>query len=356
MKKKFTKNMKIGIVGAGQFGFYIAWYLGNNGFEDVFVYDSEKKVMINLQETRKHPKFPVLLPDSVNLASSLEECVSDSEIVFVAVPAQLMRKAVRDFREYLNEEVTLINVAKALELNTNKRMDEVFAEELNGLSYDVAAIAGGMLAKEGVLGHRLSADVACKDIRLARRLRILLGSDTLRLKHTSDIVGVELAGALKNIYAIGVGIYKGISERLGIGEKRISSESALISESAGEGYDLAGKYIEEKNKAGENIRIHPATFAPRSQAWLADLITTCRGGRNGEFGKKVGEGISPKKAKDLTGTVEGYATTRVFYDILGEDMNKYPIFREIYLVLYEGKDPIKGMGDLMRIPHINRGA
>jgi glycerol-3-phosphate dehydrogenase (NAD(P)+) len=337
------KKTKIAVLGAGQFGFYIAKYLGEQGFSNVHVYDTDEKVIDSLKKTGFHPiQFSgAKLPDSVKPETHIRECVSEAEIVFAAIPAQFMRTAIRSARQYIKSGASIINVAKALEKDSDKRMDEIFKEELEGVKHYAVSMAGGMLASEGVKGDPLTADIACSDINIARELASLLKSSRLKLNPISDIIGVELAGALKNVYAIIGGMFQG----LGYG---ISSVSALISECAEEGRRFAVEYGTDEK-----------TFSTGSHAWLADLITTFMGGRNSMFGQEIGRGLSPETALEKMklsgkGTVEGYATAKVIYDLLKEDIINYPILREIYFVLYEGKNPEKAISDLMNAQPIPR--
>ena len=119
-----NKKDKVAVIGTGQFGTYICKYLAENKWKKVFAYDSNTDVVEALRKTRKHPihftDLDIELPKSINFTSSLEECVSDAEVVFAAVPAQLMRKAIKAVKKYFHDGIVLINVAKALELKTNK--------------------------------------------------------------------------------------------------------------------------------------------------------------------------------------------------------------------------------------------
>ena len=361
--KNLTKKTKIAIVGAGAFGFYIAKYLGDHDFENVFMYDVDEDAIISLKEKRKHPiHFPeILLPESITPTLSLEECISDSELIFAAVPAQMMRKATLNFREYINKDIYLINVAKALELDTNKRMDEVFDDCLKDYlfmkgknKYHTVVIAGGMLASEGVLGDPLEADIACSNLTVARKLRRLLRSHTLRLEPTSDIVGTEIAGALKNTGAIAVGICAG----MGYG---ISTQSTLTSAFNREGRRFAIDYGNYRETP-----VHETTFKQGGNAWETDLLTTCRGGRNKIFGQEIGEGSTPEQAlakmrKQGKGTIEGHASTKVIYS-LSRQFNKeyhsgkenFHIIKNTYEILYQGKDLKEALLELMNLPPTNR--
>ena len=333
-----SKKTKIAVLGAGQFGFYISNFLGDSGFENVYLNDIDESVIIALKNSRRHPKqfekLDVVLSKNVKPTFDLEECISDAEIVFAAVPAQIMRDAIKNAKPYLKSGVILINVAKALELETSKRMDEVFKDELEGLDYNIAALAGAMIAAEGVKGDPLSAEIACNDENIANYLKDLFGNYKLRLEPTTDLIGVELAGALKNVYAIAGGI---CYQMYGA-----SSTSTLLSKCSKEG----GRFAIEYGAYGE-------TFKTGSLAWLADLAVTFSTGRNSIFGRKIIELGSVDNAlnfmKEENYTIEGYATTQVADELARRYEGNYPIIRLTHRVLYEGKDPKKEGKLLMRL-------
>jgi glycerol-3-phosphate dehydrogenase (NAD(P)+) len=319
---------KISILGAGAFGFAMAKVIAENQTKkDMFIFDVNQDYIKHIKKTRRHPIFhgQTKLPINIHPVDKVKLAVEDADLIVLAIPSKFLRVALQDIKKYLKEDVVFMNLAKGLEMETNHRVSEIIKSEL-GDGFDVCCLSGGMIAREVTLENPLCAELACENKEVAKKIAKLLWSDYLRIETTSDLVGVELAGAFKNTIAIGAGIFDG----LGYGE---SSKSAFVSACAKE---MRGLAIAKGAKE--------VTYGPGSQAWFGDLMTTCFGkSRNRELGELIGKGVDVKAATDSmvknNKSIEGYITTDVVHNLLKEYNIKAPLLNDIHNVLYKGKKP-----------------
>jgi glycerol-3-phosphate dehydrogenase (NAD(P)+) len=335
------KQRKVAVIGAGMFGFPMANYMAELGMP-VYLFDVDNGVISELAEKRKHPyHFSFLeLNDSVNASSCLEETVRGADIIITAVTSQQLRNAARSFKPYLEKRAIVLNLAKGLELGSNKRLSEVLEEELCEIeNCRIAALSGGMIAEEFAKKEPLFANIASKRFKTSVFLEKILTSGTFFPQASHDLVGVELAGPLKNILAIAYGI----GETLEYGPSTLAGFLAV--------------YSREVKKLAVKLGASEETFSASSQAWTGDLYATCNGkSRNKEFGRLIGLGNDPEamleRMRAEHKSVEGYSSTKAFYDIIidnGFEISKFPIICETYSVLYEGKKPKDAINYLIRI-------
>ncbi len=341
---------RISIIGAGMFGYALARVYGKRYAETkVLLYDVNEEFINAIEKTRQHPIHfrGKLVPDNVYPTSDLKQAVSYADILLLVVPAQFMRKAIAAIKPHIDKEMVLVDLAKALELTTGKRMSEVIKEELQGVphKYHICALAGGMLAGDVILGNPVCAEFACEDLETAKRIAEALTTPNLRLYTNTDVLGVELAGALKNVIAITAGMFDGL---FGIDEytggPAISSKAGLVSRAS-----------KEVKKIAMAMGAHEHTFNPGSQAWEGDLMTSCFGNsRNRQFGELLVKLGSVEKALDemkkSNKLVEGYATAKVLHDFAKEKKLDFPVCEKIYGVLYQGKNPRLAAAELMSRP------
>ena len=335
--------MKIGVVGTGMFGFALARYLGKKYERDktieIMAYDRNRELIKYLREFRVHPYHfkDKKLPNNVKLTDSKKELAEGSEIIVMAIPSQAIRETVREMKSYLEDGVVILNTAKALEIGTAKTFSEVISEELgNTLGYTLAKLSGGTFAQDIVNDAPLGADIACPNKGTLKKLQIIFHSKTLRVYPNTDLLGVEYAGAFKNVIAILAGVVNGL-------ELPYGSETHLISRASKEAKEIAVK-----------LGAKPHTFSMESQCWGNDLWMSCTGkSRNREFGKLIGIGYSPEEAlkkmeKDRK-LVEGYYTVKTIPKLCEKTGVKAPILNEIYKIVCEMKDPQKSIEDIMKM-------
>ncbi len=341
---------RISIIGAGMFGYALARVYSKRYTETkLLLYDVNEEFIDMIEKTRQHPIHfrGRLIPDNVYPTTDLKRVVSYADILLLAVPAQFMRKAVAAIKPHIEKDVILVDLAKALELDTGKRMSEVIKEELEGVPHkcSICVLAGGMLAGDLVNNNPVCAEVAAEDIETAKKVAEMLTTPNLRLYTNTDVIGVELAGALKNVVAIAAGMFDGLfNAESGLRDPAISSKAGLVSRASKEIKRLALVLGADKH-----------TFNPGSQAWSGDLMTTCFGNsRNRQFGELVVKlGAVDKTLEEMkkqNRLVEGYATTKVLHDLAKEKRTEFPVCEQVYMVLYQGKNPRIAAAELMSRP------
>ena len=334
--------MKIGIMGTGMFGFAISRYLGKKYLSEetvsIVAYDINKELIEHLKKTREHLYHfkGKKSPKNVLFTNNKKEVARDADIIIMAVVSQAIREVIKGIKNYLKNDVIIVNTAKALEIGTGKTFSEVVTEELENqdLNFVVAKLSGGMFAEDLVNDVPLGADIACEDKDILRKLQKIFHSSTLRVYANTDLIGVEYAGAFKNVIAILAGIINGLGLPYG-------SETHMISRAAKEAKDIA---------VALGAKSH--TFSMESQCWGNDLWMSCTGkSRNREFGKLIGSGFSPKEAlnemKKKRKLVEGYYTARVIPMLCEKTRVRAPILSETYKIVYEEKDPMTSIKDIM---------
>lgn len=337
-KKESSINTdKVAVIGAGQFGSAICHYLDTKNF-NVFAYDEIKETVARLSQTRfatSYQKTPyserVLFKDDMN------EVVENAGLIFMAVPSQHYRSAARNLNNYVSNNAVIVNLTKGMEIGTSKLMSQIIKEEVHK-KHRYAALAGGMYARDVLLDNVIYADIASNDYSLATELFANLSSDSFILSPSDDVIGVEIAGPLKNIGAIMVGI--AVSLKIGS-----SGYCGFMCEYEDEAKRIANHFNSKKGFSD--------LFA-----WRGDTMTTWFDpeSRNRRFGEHLVLGLKGRdsvedilKKEEEHGTVEGYYAAKAVYQIAKEAPHKYPILCSIYRTLYEGSSPEKEIDDLKKL-------
>ncbi len=250
------------------------------------------------------------------------------QLIVCAAPAQYIRGTLRRLAPHVPAAVPVVSVAKGIEVDTLLRPTQIVHEILG--PRPIAALSGPNIAQE--LARQLPATsvMASEDDPFARRAQDLFTTRWLRVYRNHDLLGVELAGALKNVIAVAAGILDG----MGMGN---NCKAALL---------MRG--LVEMTRLGVAMGAQQETFA--GLAGLGDLVTTCVSpeGRNRTFGERVGRGRPPAEVlREIAGVVEGVATTKSVLALARRHGVEMPITEGLYAVLYEGKSPHVGIADLM---------
>jgi len=273
----------------------------------------------------------VRFPFRLNATADLSEALDKAVMVILAVPAQTMRQNIKRLSEYLDSGILIVSAAKGLEMESAKRMSEVIAGEIpEELHPHICALSGPNLSQE--IAQKLPAVsvVAAHDIVVAEQAQKLLNSPNFCVFTNTDLVGVELAGALKNIIALGAGIVDG----LGLGD---NAKAAFMT-----------RGLTEITCLGIVAGASPLTFA--GLAGIGDTVATCAGNlsRNHYVGYEMAKG---RKLDDITATMQGIAegvataqATRLLAQKLGVEM---PINEQLCRVLFDGLDPRQAVKELM---------
>lgn len=283
---------------------------------------------------RGHPALPGLkLPENVVACDSAQAAVSGADLVILSPAGAGLRPVCRLVRPHLRPDAVIVCATKSIEPETHLLVHQVVEEELPGHRGRIVALSGPNFAHEVAAGLPTGAVAACPDLSLADWVQQALMTDRFRVYTNPDLVGVELAGALKNVIALGAGI----SDGLGMGD---NARAALIT-----------RGLVEMARLGRAMGANPLTFA--GLAGMGDLVLSCTGdsSRNRRAGLAIGRGQSAEAFLAETGlTVEGITTARAGWQLAQRLGVRMPITEAIYQVLYEGLPPLTAMERLMARP------
>ena len=326
-------STKSTILGSGAMATACSILLAEHADQNVTIWSRNPEHAREIQSARENKRLlpGVMLPERVEVSADIDEAVEGSDYLVLAIPTEFVRETLSSLAPTLGQNRPVISVVKGIENETFLRPSEIVTELLG--SRAVVALGGPSHAEE--IARRLPATVvaASGDVALARQVQRMFSTDRFRVYTNVDIIGVELAGALKNVIAIAAGICDG----LGYGD---NAKSALMT-----------RGIVEITRFGEAFGSEAATF--NGLAGIGDLITTCISphGRNRHVGEQLGQGMSLADiTASMQGIAEGVNTTRSVYDMAQERGIEMPITEEVYAVLFEGKSPAEATTSLMLRP------
>ncbi|HBC88641.1 MAG TPA: glycerol-3-phosphate dehydrogenase [Lentisphaeria bacterium] len=323
--------MNIAVLSDGGWGTALAILLVHNG-HSVRLWGPFPDYICEIRKSRENSKFlaGVKLPDGLVLCEDMKEAVEDSELVVLASPSQYMRGTLEKFSKLHSPgKQILVNVAKGIEVGSLKRMSEICDEILGKTRYCV--LSGPSHAEEVAVNVPTAIVAASNDAATAEVVQKVFMNEFFRVYTSSDVVGVELGGALKNVFAIACGVIDGM--KLGDNPKAALMTRG-IAEMARLGVVLGGRY---------------ETFSGLSG--IGDLIVTCtsRHSRNRHVGEELGRGRKINEILKEMGLVvaEGVKTSESAHSLALKNNVDTPIINEVYEELYVGKDPRRGVKDLM---------
>jgi glycerol-3-phosphate dehydrogenase (NAD(P)+) len=324
---------KTAILGGGSMGTACAILLSEHPGQSVSIWVRNPAHARRMRETRENTRLlpGVRIPEAIDITAELAEAVAEADMLVVAIPTEFLRESLTGMAGLLTENRPVISVVKGMETETFLRPSQIIEETLD--SRAVVALSGPSHAEE--IARRLPASVvaASGDVALARRVQQMFSTERFRVYTNSDVIGVEMAGALKNVIAIAAGICDG----LGYGD---NAKSALMT-----------RGIVEMIRFGRSLEAEPATFW--GLAGIGDLITTCISpyGRNRLVGERLGKGESLDQIRSsMDAVAEGVNTTRAVKDLSDQRGIEMPITDEVYQVLFEGKSPEAATTSLMLRP------
>ena len=315
--------VRVAVVGAGSFGTCLAILLAeNNSAVDLWARDPALAEAINRHHRNPRYLTEFRLPETIRATASLETALGDKEIVLSVVPSHGVREVWAEAGRYTDPEALIVSASKGIEVGTGRLMSEVLEEVLpTGLGERVVVLSGPSFAREVAEGRPTALTVASRNESFAIAVQSLLSSPLLRCYSNTDVTGVELGGALKNVIAIAVGVADGM-------ELGTNARAALIT-----------RGLAEITRLGAELGANPLTFLGLSG--LGDLILTCTGdlSRNRRVGVEIGRG---KKLEDVLAGLhqiaEGVRTARSAWELAQTHQVEMPITEAVYRVLYEGKD------------------
>ncbi len=311
--------MKITVLGSGGWGTALSLLLLDNG-NDVTLWSFLEKEAQVLKETRENPMLKgVPLPETLKITSSMDT-LADSELVVLATPSFAVRETARKARPLLREDAVVVSVAKGIEKDTALCLTQIIEEELQGKGR-VVALSGPSHAEE--VGRRVPTGcvAASRDMAAAELVQDVFMSPRFRVYTNSDVLGVELGAALKNVLALCCGV----SDGMGLGD----NTKAL----------LMTRGMTEMARLGVALGGRKETFAGLSG--MGDLIVTCTSmhSRNRRCGILIGQGKNVQEAmKEVGATVEGYYAALSAHQLAEKAGVEMPICQSAYRVLYEGQD------------------
>lgn len=323
---------RIGVVGAGSWGTTLAQLLAKKGYEvDLWVYEEDLcQIMIESRvNTYYLPGFP--LPPNLTPSQDLEKVIKDRQVVVMVVPSHVYRETALQMIPHLRRGTILVSATKGIETGTLLTMSSILREVLPTPDFiHILSLSGPSFAREVAQEIPTAITVACADLELAKLVQRIFSTRYFRVYTSSDKVGVELAGALKNVIAVAAGI----SDGLGFGH---NSRAALIT-----------RGLAEISRLGVKMGANVLTFSGLSG--VGDLLLTCTGdlSRNRHVGFQLGQGKKlPEILADMRMVAEGVRTAQSVYSLAQRMGVEMPISEQVYRVLYEGKDPRAAVQELM---------
>jgi glycerol-3-phosphate dehydrogenase (NAD(P)+) len=318
------------ILGDGAWGTSIALLLAQRPAHRVSLWSARPENARLLRERRENTRLlpGVPIPESVNLTADIHEAVDEAETLIAAVPTVYLRETFARIAAAIPVDLPVVSLAKGLEMGTFLRPTEVLQQLLG--ERPLAALSGPSHAEEVSRGKPTTVVAASEDVDLARSIQQSFSSARFRVYTNSDIVGVELAGALKNV----IGIAAGISDGLGFGD---NAKAALMT-----------RGLVEMARFGVALGARHETFF--GLAGMGDLITTCVSshGRNRQVGLRLAQGEKlPQILASMSMVAEGVYTARSVHDRAEKMGIELPITHEVFRVLYEDKEPLQAVNDLM---------
>jgi len=324
--------MKISVLGAGGWGTTLAILLHYNGHH-VTLWEYKKSYARHLLKKRINTDYlpGIKIPKEILITSDIEESADDKNLIVMAVPSQFLRSVIKDINFKSIEDAILVSVSKGIENKSLMTMSQMLKDVFPHINKNQIGVISGPSHAEEVSKRIPTAVVAASsDIETSKAIQAAFMTSYFRVYASTDILGVELGGAFKNIIAIGAGIIDGA----GFGD---NTKAAIMT-----------RGVAEISRLGLAMGSRPETFAGLSG--MGDLIVTCmsKHSRNRFVGEQIGKGRKLKEIlKSMEQVAEGVETTRSAKQLASKVKIETPITNEVYKILFEDKDPVKATTDLM---------
>jgi glycerol-3-phosphate dehydrogenase (NAD(P)+) len=319
------------VIGAGSWGTTVAAVTAGNVATTLWARGEDLAREIDTRHENSSYLPGVTLPSGLRGTASLEEACREADVIVLGVPSHGLRGVLADARQFIGADTPVVSLAKGIEQGTLARMTEVVCDTLTG--HDAALVGvltGPNLAREVAAGQPTASVVALGDERVATELQRVFFAPTFRVYTNPDVVGCEMAGALKNVLAIGAGIADG----LGYGD---NTKAALMT-----------RGLAELARLGVAMGGDPLTFA--GLAGMGDLIATCSSpqSRNRHVGMEIGRGRSlDDVVREMNMVAEGVKTTSAVLELATRHDVEMPLASFVGRVLYEGAHPADLVPELM---------
>ncbi|OUS77386.1 glycerol-3-phosphate dehydrogenase [Paenibacillus sp. MY03] len=322
---------KAAVLVAGSWGTALASVLASNGFK-VSLWTRNEEQAKEINATRRNAKYlsDAELPVGLTATTDMETALAGAELALFVAPSGAMRQVAGQASPYLGKDTLIVHATKGFETDTLKRMSSVLAEELGRPQSSIVVLSGPSHAEEVIRKQPTTVVVASEESDKAERAQDAFMNNAFRVYTNSDVVGVEVAGAIKNIIALGAGL----SDGLRFGD---NAKAALLT-----------RGLAEIGRLGAAMGANPLTFA--GLAGVGDLVVTCTSthSRNWRAGSMLADGSPLEDVLQRMGmVVEGVRTTRAAYELSKQYHVEMPISTQLYAVLFQGKSPEDAVGELM---------
>ncbi len=322
------RQPKVAVIGSGSWGTSVASIVARHSPTVIWGRSAEVVDQINTGHTNERYLPGFELAPALTATTDLQEAVEPADILIMAVPSHGFRSALDDLAPFLRPWAPVVSLVKGLEQGTRKRMTEIVDEVLPG--HPAGVLAGPNIAREVVAGYAAAAVIAMPDPHLAAQLGEMFRTTYFRIYSSSDVVGVEIAGALKNVFAIAVGMGDGV----GSGD---NTRAMVITRS-----------LREMTRLGTAVGGQAETFA--GLAGMGDLVVTCtsKHSRNRHVGELIGRGVPlPEILAGMKQVAEGVKTASVVLKVAADVGVEVPIAREVDAVVNHGSTPERAYRGLL---------
>ena len=323
---------RVGVVGAGSWGTALASVLAKKGHE-VHLWALESEVVDDIRRSRENKTYlpGSCLPANLQATGDLGEALAEAEFVISVAPSQFVGNVMADAAKYIREDALIVSASKGIEIATLRRMDEVMKSVFSPAHMEgLCVLSGPSFAKEVADEMPTAVVVASASAASAVLVQDLFQTSYFRVYTGSDVVGVELAGALKNVIALAAGVVVG----LGYGQNTLA---ALIT-----------RGVAEMRRLGVAMGADASTFA--GLAGMGDLVLTCTGSlsRNRSVGYRLGQGETLEAILGtMSAVAEGVKTVQAVHDLAERYGVEMPISEEVYGILVLGAEPAQALQNLM---------
>lgn len=314
---------QVAVMGSGSWGTAFAMVLAHAGC-DVTIWSRDPKTVEQIttihQNRTYHPG--VELPENITATLSAEQALSGADFVVVGLPSQVVRANLQQWKSSIPASAVLVSLIKGIEIGTSMRMSEVIAEVLGTPADQIAVVSGPNLAREIAQRQPTATTVACTNAHTAQRLQEISTTNYFRPYWTTDVVGTEIGGSVKNVIAVANGMAVG----MGLGE---NSQASLIT-----------RGLAEMARLGVALGANPLTF--QGLAGVGDLVATCQSplSRNRTFGENIGSGLTVQETIEITRqTCEAYKSCTPIWELAQKHGVEMPITEQVVNVLHHGHSP-----------------
>ena len=326
------KSLKVVVLGGGSFGTVLANLAASNGYKvSLWVRDSEHALRINSEGANKpyHPELK--LSENILASECLKDVMQDASIIFVATPSIIFDQIITRISKFIDNEAYVISCTKGIIDNPFRTLSQIISSEIKN---SIGVLSGPNLAREIADNKVAGTVIASPNNKLKNTVKLVLSSENFKIYSSNDMHGVELAGALKNIYAV----ICGMAESLNVGENAIGL--------------ILTRSMAEMTRFAVVKGANPVTFLGLSG--MGDLVATCMSSlsRNYQLGFNLGKGMNLSEAKSAVGQVaEGIRTLEVIRNESKKLNIKMPLVESMYNIIYKDASPDTLVKDLINNPN-----